>query len=156
MTREDFEGRILNAQARMYRVARSYLRSEQDCMDAVAEAVLRAWQRQDSLRSEVYFDTWLIRIVIRECINIHRRQRRMTPVEQLPEKPVSPDRAAEALRDALDALPQKLRTAAVLHYMEGYAVADIARVLRVPKGTVASRLHLARERLRALLKEEIE
>ena len=42
VTREDFEGRVLDAREKMYRVARSYLQGEQDCLDAVSEAVLRA------------------------------------------------------------------------------------------------------------------
>ncbi|MCI6041480.1 MAG: RNA polymerase sigma factor, partial [Clostridiales bacterium] len=114
MTREDFEGRVLDAREKMYRVARSYLQGEQDCLDAVAEAVLRAWQKRSTLRREEYFDTWLMRILMRECVNIQRRQKRMVPVESVPERP-APDGSAAALRDALDALPQKLRTVTVLH-----------------------------------------
>ena len=82
-------------------------------------------------------------------------RRRVTPVASLPEQGES-DADTVALRDALDALPQKLRTVTVLYYMEGYGVRELARMLRVPKGTVTSRLHMARGRLRELLKEEIE
>ena len=60
------------------------------------------------------------------------------------------------MREALDALPQKLRTVTVLYYMEGYSVSELAQVLRLPKGTVTSRLHMARERLREFLKEDME
>ena len=155
VTREDFEGRVLDAREKMYRVARSYLQGEQDCLDAVSEAVLRAWQKRSSLRREEFFDTWLMRILMRECVNIQRRQRRMVPVENVPEGP-APDGNVAALRDALDALPPKLRTVTVLHYMEGYDVSELSRLLRVPKGTVTSRLHMARGRLRELLKEDIE
>ena len=56
----------------------------------------------------------------------------------------------------LDALPQKLRTVTVLHYMEGYDVSELSRLLHIPKGTVTSRLHMARGRLREILKEDIE
>ena len=148
MTREDFEGRVLDAREKLYRVARSYLQGEQDCLDAVSEAVLRAWQKRSTLRREEYFDTWLMRILMRECVNIQRRQKRVVPVESVPEMP--------ALRDALDALPQKLRTVTVLHYMEGYDVSELSRLLHIPKGTVTSRLHMARGRLREILKEDIE
>ncbi len=155
VTREDFEERVLGAREKLYRVARSYLQGEQDCLDAVSESVLRAWQKLSTLRREEYFDTWLMRILIRECVNMQRRQRRVTPVASLPEQGES-DADTVALRDALDALPQKLRTVTVLYYMEGYGVRELARMLRVPKGTVTSRLHMARGRLRELLKEEIE
>ena len=153
MTKQEFERGVLSAQGGLYRVARSYLRSEQDCLDAVAEAVLKAWQKLPSLRKEQYFTTWLMRILIRECVNIQRRQKRVTPVETVPE-PEPPAGEAAELAQALDALPQTLRTPTVLHYMEGYAVADIAQILHTTTGTVCSQLHRARAALRAVLKEE--
>lgn len=152
MTREDFADRVTAAQGRLYRIARGYLRQEADCLDAVSEAIARVWQKLATLREERYFDTWLTRILIRECINIQRRQKRVAPMETLPER-ASISSENEALRAALDELPQKLRTAVVLHYMEGYAVDEIARILRTPRGTICSRLKTARERLRALLEE---
>ena len=105
VTREDFEGRVLDAREKLYRVARSYLQGEQDCLDAVSEAVLRAWQKRSTLRREEYFDTWLMRILMRECVNIQRRQKRVVPVESVPEMPAS-DGSAAALRDALATLPR--------------------------------------------------
>ena len=153
MTKHEFEQNIIASQNSLYRVARGYLRSEQDCLDAVSEAVLKAWQKLPSLRGEQYFNTWLTRILIRECINIQRKQKRVTPVETIPERTQPPGGSAE-LAQVLDTLPAKLRTPTVLHYMEGYDVADIAHILHTTKGTVCSRLHRARAALRAVLKEE--
>ena len=65
-------------------------------------------------------------------------------MDALPESTAAADSGGEALCAALDELPQKLRAAAVLHYMEGYTVAETAQILRVPKGTVCSRLTTAR------------
>ena len=155
MTRDEFGFRVTARQGRLYRVARGYLRGEHDCMEAVSEAIFKAWQKRDTLRDEKYFDTWLTRILIRECVNVQRRQRRMVPVETLPEAPETPT-ADEELCLALDALPQKLRSVTVLHYMEGYGVADVAKILGTTKGAVCSRLSRARDALRAALKEEIE
>ena len=73
-----------------------------------------------------------------------------------------PEEAAEApgnnpeLQAALSQLTQEQRTAVVLHYMEGYSVLEIASILHTFKGTVTSRLHYARLRLRELLKEDFE
>ena len=151
MTREDFADRVTAAKGRLYRIARGYLRQEADCLDAISETIARAWQKLVTLREERYFDTWLTRILIRECINIQRRQKRVMLMEKLPEADAAGEN--DALCAALDELPQKLRTVVVLHYMEGYAVDEIARILRTPRGTVCSRLKTARERLRALLEE---
>ena len=115
MTRDDFAARVTAAQGRLCRVARGYLRQEADCLDAISEAIARAWHKLPTLRQEQYFDTWLTRILIRECVNIQRRQKRVTPVDALPESMAAADSGGEALCAALDELPQKLRTVAVLH-----------------------------------------
>ncbi len=155
MNKEDFSLRVTSAQGRMYRIAASYLLGEHDRLDAISEAILRAWRKQASLKNEQYFDTWLVRILIHECVNIQRKQRRTVPVGEMPEDQAQPTENNE-LRLALDALPQKLRIVTVLHYMEGYRVDEVAKALGVTKGAVCSRLFRARELLRGLLKEEIE
>ena len=154
MTKNEFELTVTALQTSLYRVARSYLRGEHDCLDAVSEAICKAWQKLPSLRDEARFKTWLTRILIRECINIQRRQKRITPVETVAVSGEAPADAFE-LMQALDALPQTLRTPTVLYYMEGYRVEEIARMLHSKKGTVASHLYRARAMLRDALKEEI-
>lgn len=132
----------------LYRVSRSLLPSREECGDAVQEAIAKAWAARHRARPE-WFRPWLMRIVINECHNLNRRRRRVTPVANVPETPASaPDVPDDRLRLALSALPEKLRTPLVLHYLEGFSVAEIARAVRVPEGTVKSRLHQARERLR--------
>ena len=154
LTKDEFTSRVIAAEGRLYRVARSYLRGEQDCLDAVQEAIFKAWQKQGTLRQEAYFETWLTRILIHESVAILRKQKRMIPVETVPETPAPPSNDL-ALRDALDRLPQKMRTATVLFYMEGFSIEETARIMRVPKGTVSSWLHYARQRLKDMLTEEV-
>ena len=156
MTKEAFIRQVEEARGALYRVACAYLRQEADRNDAVQEALLKAWKNLPRLREEAYFRTWLIRILIRECVNIQRGQRRTQPVEKVPEKPPKDAGRGLSLRDAILALPDKLRIVIVLHYMEEYPVEDIARILRVPKGTVCSRLSRAREQMKAYLKEEAD
>ena len=152
MTKEDFSIQVTSRQNQMYRIARSYLQGEHDCLDAVSEAILKAWQKQGTLRNEQYFGTWLCRILIRECVNILRRQKRMIPMESLPEE-VQVEVDNGELYQALSELPQKYRTILVLHYMEGYSMREVAQILSITQGTVSSRLHYARGQLRALLGE---
>ena len=129
-------------QNRMYRVACAYLRGEHDRLDAVSQAILRAWEKHGGLRQPQYFDTWLIRILIRECIAIQRRQARVIPMDTLPDMPApeSPADTPLALREALSRLPEKLRVVLALYYMEGFNVAEISRILRISTGAVCSRL----------------
>ena len=76
MDREQFTSAVLAAEPTLYRVAKTMLRSEHDCADAAQQAILRAWEQLDSLRSTRYFKTWLVRILINECSTILRRQQR--------------------------------------------------------------------------------
>ena len=153
MDKQEFARRVTQMQGSLYRVAASYLRGESDRLDAVAEAIARAWEKRGTLREEAWFATWITRILIRVCVDIQRRQKRMTPVDILPETPTGEDSCA-ALREAVDSLPQKLRTMVVLYYMEGYEVQEVARIMGTTKGAVCAGLSRAREKLRSMLGEE--
>lgn len=155
MNKEEFSLRVTSLQGSLYRVACGYLHGEHDRLDAVSEAIVKAWQKQGSLKKEQYFETWLTRIVIHECINLQRRQKRVFPVEEMTES-AAPQTENNELRLALDALPQKLRIVMVLHYMEGYDVYEIAKALDTTKGAVCSRLSRGRSALKDLLKEDVQ
>ena len=156
MDKDTFAREVTALQGSLYRVAASYLRGESDRLDAVSEAIVRAWEKRQTLRDESLFHTWITRILIRECVNIQRRQKRSVPVENMPERGCEPeDTRIAALRDALDRLPQRQRTMTVLHYMEGYDVREVARIMGTTKGAVCAGLSRARETLRRQIGEEL-
>ena len=155
MDKDTFARQVTDLQGGLYRVAASYLRGESDRLDAVSEAITRAWEKRHALRDEGLFRTWITRILIRECVNIQRRQKRSVPVDALPEAESEPeDERIAALREALAQLPQRQRTMTVLHYMEGYDVREVARIMGTTKSAVCAGLSRARARLRALMGEE--
>lgn len=155
MDKDTFARQVTDLQGGLYRVAASYLRGESDRLDAVSEAITRAWEKRHTLRDEGLFRTWITRILIRECVNIQRRQKRSVPVDVLPEAESEPeDERIAALREALAQLPQRQRTMTVLHYMEGYDVREVARIMGTTKSAVCAGLSRARARLRALMGEE--
>ena len=153
MEQREFAERVTTVQGSLYRVAASYLRGESDRLDAVAEAIAKAWERRRTLREEALFATWITRILIRVCVDIQRRQKRVIPVCEIAEKPTEDERIA-ALREAVESLPQKARTMVVLYYMEGYDVYEVAKLMGVTKGTVCAGLARAREKLRAYMEED--
>ena len=65
----------------MYKVARSYLHREEDIADAMQETVLDCYEKLGQLKSDRYFSTWLIRILINNCNDILRAGKKETPVE---------------------------------------------------------------------------
>ena len=154
LTQEEFIRQVEESKGTLYRVSCAYLRQEQDRADAVQEALLKAWQGLGHLKEEGYFRTWLIRILIRECVNIQRKQKRMIPSDVLPDRPYESQGTNAELREAILRLPEGMRLAVVLFYMEGYPVEEIAKIMRVPKGTVCSRLARAREKIKETLKED--
>lgn len=157
MDKDTFARQVTDLQGSLYRVAASYLHGESDRLDAVSEAITRAWEKRHTLRDERLFRTWITRILIRECVNIQRRQKRSVPVDALPEAESEPeDERIAALREALAQLPQRQRTMTVLHYMEGYDVREVARIMGTTKSAVCAGLSRARTRLRALMGEELE
>ena len=155
MDKDAFAARVTAMQQSLYRVAASYLRGEADRLDAVSEAITRAWEKRGTLRDERLFATWLTRILIRECVNIQRRQRRAVPVDTLPEQAQEDESdAVRSLREAMETLPQRQRTMVVLHYMEDYDVREVARIMGTTRGAVCAGLSRARGTLRRRLGEE--
>ena len=156
MTKEEFVHLAEGMEEQIHRIACAYLSREADRLDAAQETLLKAWKSRDSLKNPQYFRTWIIRILIRECVNIQRHHKKITPVDNLPERPAEMNQDALLLRQAIERLPAHQRIVTVLFYMEGYSVDEIAGMLRLPKGTVCSRLKRARNQLKQYLEEEGE
>ncbi len=158
MNETEFNDRTLAMEARMYRVARSMLRADCDCADAVQQAVFTAWRKLDRVRDEERFEAWLMRVLVNCCRDIQRgykRRRGETALEDAGDlrAPSPPD---IALRAALDALPEKFRLPVLLHHMDGLPVKETARALSIPATTATWRIHEGLIRLRELLKEDMQ
>lgn len=152
MDKEEFTRAVLEYESTLYRVAKSMLGSEADCADAAQNALLRAWEKQHTLRDTAYFKTWLTRILINECRAMLRQRARYAPLEaEAAEGEIAPEGGGE-LYEAVMGLDEKYRLPVVLHYIEGFKTAEIAAMLRLPEGTVKTRLRRARE----ILREELE
>ncbi len=155
MLQAEFAARILEMQQTLYRVTYSFLSQETDREDPVQECICKAWTKCRTLRDDSLFQTWVVRILINECHNIGRGRKRMTVTDEIPDRVAPPD-GNEALHDAIFALSEALRVPLVLHYIEGYDVNEISAILRIPAGTVKSRLFRARSRMKELLNEEAQ
>lgn len=152
MNAADMGQRIIGMTDTLYRVSASLLRSEHDREDAVQSAIEIALRRAAMLREDDKLRSWMIRILVNECYAIMRRSKREVPAETIPDA-TAPEEISD-LRRAVDALPTGLRLPVVLHYMEGFSTKEIARIMRLPKGTVHSRMNKARKVLRDILEED--
>ena len=146
-----FSTLVREARSSMYAAALAITRNEQDALDAVQEAILRSWDKLTSLRECQYVKTWMVRIAIRCASSIARKRRPNSPlIEEIP-APKSDLARRMDVRRAVDGLDEKTRICTVLYYLEDTSVAEIARMLAVSEGTVKSRLHRARAKLKEVL-----
>lgn len=154
-TQEEFSAAVTEHGRRMYRAARAVLDSDADAQDAVAQAVLQAWQSLDRLRDRSALRPWLVKIAVNCAYAMRRKQGRVVYLDDLPQEPAAPEPVRhEGLWEAVCALPPDRRAVVTLFYYEDMTVDEIARALRVPRGTVKSRLSRARGQLKEMLQEQ--
>lgn len=145
---------------RLWAVALRTLGDPDEAADALQDAMISAFRRAAAFRGESAVTTWLHRIVVNACLDrIRRRQAR--PTVPLPEtgfnEPATPrDSMAERetsllVREALDQLPEEQRAPIVLVDVEGYSVAETAKLLGIAEGTVKSRCARGRGKLAKVL-----
>ena len=147
------EGRIDH----VLRTASAILGNEADARDVVQDAFVSAWVNLPRLRDVDRFDAWLNRIVLNRCRDALRRRQRSRDVSLdalvLAGEP-DPDLDLTALNSAFEKLDVRQRHLLVLHHLHHRPVADIARQLGVPVGTVKWRLHAARRALERALEAQ--
>ena len=143
---------------RLFVVARLILRDDAAAEDATQDCLVAAWRYIRGLRDPDRFDAWLHRLLVNSCHNESRRGRRRSSIEMHVEALDSPQpdpNLALLDRDELERGFRRLdtdqRAVIVLHYYLGYTLDEASEVLRVPPGTVRSRLHRATRAMRAAL-----
>lgn len=162
--KKQFESLVLNYWEPMYRLAYSRVLNDSDAQDIVQETYLKAFRAFPSLNQTASAKSWLSRILINTVRDHFRRSGRALPVADVadldefwePSSP-GPDEALchseldPDLSKALSSLPEQLVMPLLLREINEASYDEIAAILEIPKGTVMSRLHRARQRLRDAL-----
>ena len=164
-----FEPLVEKYRQRVWRLAFQVLRDREEAWDCAQDAFVRAFQSLGSFRGQSAFYTWLFRIAMNVATDRLRSRSAQArafgtqpiPAEEwertAPDPAARPDQAAlgaerrARINEALDTLPPNARAIIMLSDVEGLSYREIATVLNCPIGTVMSRLHNARKRLRAAL-----
>ena len=156
MTQAEFARRVVAMQDTLYRVSTTLLPQLCDRKDAVQSAIEKALRKREHLRDPDALAPWLTRILINECYALLRRRKHETLMDELPQRQVEAD-ARPDIYQLFTSLEEKYRLPMVLYYVEGYCVKEIGSILRLPQGTVKSRLHRGRLLLRdSLALEEVQ
>ncbi len=149
----------------VYRVALTRMRSPCDAEDVVQDVFVSLMRTTKSFEDDEHLKAWLITATVNRCRSLARAPwaKRASLDEELAERRLRYGAEADAayrharehpLWEAVDNLPDDMRCAFYLHYVEGYPTADIARLMNCKPATVRSWLHRARKTLRLDLEKE--
>lgn len=133
--------------------------------DVVQETFVKVWIHARELRDDSGWKPWMMQILVRTAYRMVKKSRREIPDESVVDKlPISEEASsldriiqtqeAERIVAAVRSLPVKLRTVVVLFYYDSFSVKEIAKTLRIREGTVKSRLHAARRRIKEALQDD--
>jgi RNA polymerase sigma-70 factor (ECF subfamily) len=149
------------------------IQNREDAVDLTQEVLVKAHTHLRNFREDSLFYTWLYRIALNCCIDYRRRRNRTQDpfsldaegfdesgcpephderVDCNPERALENKELSRYLRACIQALPEVLRTAVILHDVEGLSQKEIAEILKCPLGTVKSRIQRGRYELRDKLR----
>ena len=150
--------RAVTAYSRMLlRLAMTRLPSSADAEDVVQEVFLKLLTARPQFRDAEHEKAWLIRATLhRACDMARSAERRNLPLEAAEAVPGGELPEPSPVLSAVRALPAKYSAVIHLYYYEGYSIKEISQLLRLPVPTVGTRLSRGRERLRQILKEDVE
>jgi RNA polymerase sigma-70 factor (ECF subfamily) len=160
----------------VYRLAVQITKNHEDAKDVMQETFLKVYESIGTFRKESAFETWLYRIIVNQALNlVKRRERRRefslsdgnsTDIRfnlrgnghpgDSPHADVERKELQKWVTQAVDSLSAKHRTVVILHEFEGLTHPQIATILSCSEGTVRSRLHYARRKLRDLLRPYVD
>lgn len=171
-----FDLLVLKYQRKIMRLLSRMIRDPGDVEDVAQEAFIKAYRALPQFRGDSAFYTWLYRIAINTARNwqVAAARRPSTPnvtetedgetfsqIDNLtdistPESLAASKQIVETVNEAINALPEELRTAIVLREIEGMSYEDIAQTMGCPIGTVRSRIFRAREAIAAQLRPVLD
>lgn len=159
-----FDLLVLKYERRLANVVSKLIWNHEDVLDVCQEAFIKAYRALPNFRGDSAFYTWIYRIAINTAKNFLVAKGRRPPITDIdaqeaeqfggesrlkeyetPENILSRDELEMTLNNALNALPEDLKTAITLREMEGLSYEEIASVMECPVGTVRSRIFRARE-----------
>lgn len=155
-----FEVLILKYQSQIFYSALNIVKNREFAEDICQDAFLKAYEKLESLQDREHFYPWLKRITVNLALNHYERGKRVVDIEnedndvdyferlstgECPEDFIIRDELKKYVRLFVDALPDRLRTVVILREVEDLSYEEIADMLKIPLGTVRSRLFNARQ-----------
>lgn len=157
-----FEQLVVAYRDQVFRLALRMCGSEADADEVAQEAFLSAWKALPNFRGESQFSTWLYQLTTHAAIDLMRREKRQLAAADItevsaadpapsPQQQAEQSEQREIVRDAILQLAPEQREVVVLRFMEELSYEEIGAVLKLPSGTVKSRLNRAKAQLKEIL-----
>jgi RNA polymerase sigma-70 factor (ECF subfamily) len=155
---DKYRNRLMNVITRM-------IHSQEEAEDIVQETFVRVYQHRDSFDFRHCFSTWLYTISLNLARNELRKRKRFKFFDifdlkgneaEIAVEMKTPSNLPQALKKAIDGLPDKYKTAFILRDIEEQSYEEVAKIMNIPLGTVKSRVNRARAILRDKLKPRME
>lgn len=157
-----FEQLVVAYREQVFRLALRMCGSEADADEVAQEAFLSAWKALPNFRGESQFSTWLYQLTTHAAIDLMRREKRQIAADDItevsaadpapsPQQQAEQSEQREIVRDAILQLAPEQREVVVLRFMEELSYEEIGAVLKLPSGTVKSRLNRAKAQLKEIL-----
>ena len=147
ITQEELSALIMDNKDGMYRLAFSILRNDADAQDAVSEAIVLAFEKCHQLRKRSSAKSWLMQILVNSSKKIAVQSNKYVLLENEIQYEQAEEFKDDDMWETVMELDEEFREVVVLYYYEQFSVREIGKMLRVPEGTVKSRLARAREKL---------
>ena len=157
-----FEQLVTAYRNQVFRLALRMCGNEADADEVAQEAFLSAWKGLPNFRGESRFSTWLYQLTTHAAIDLMRREKRQAAAEDIdeitaaddgpsPQQQVERTETQREIRSALMQLPEEYRQVLLLRFMQELSYEEIGRALKLPVGTVKSRLNRAKAQLKDIL-----
>ncbi len=156
---------------RLFKIARSIIKDEDEAEDVMQEAYVRAYEHLDQFKGKAKFSTWLTKILINEAFQRKRKSKRFSDLPsmeglelqdqdtprkvEIKEQKIIKKNVKELLETSIDSLPEKYRTVFVMREIENLSVSETAQCLSITKENVKVRLHRAKKHLRTLIQNSM-
>lgn len=159
---EAFNMLIEKNKLKMYKVAKSILKNEDDVCDAIQNTLLSVYTNITKLQNDQYFSTWTIRILINKCYDIAKsNQKRYSNITDIDEyindnglKSYDKYNSDSLVENVLNEIDEDLKVITVLYYYNDYSVSEISNIVGIPEGTVKSRLSRSRSKIYEIINRE--
>lgn len=136
----------------LYKMAYSYLRNEDDAVEALQEVTFRAYRALKKVKNPDFFSTWLIRILLNYCMDVQKAKKRMVvDAGKIEQAAVYQNHESIEIEQAMKEMETKQRELLELKYFHELKITEIAELWQCPEGTVKTRLYKALKILKGKL-----